>query len=330
MLKGGTYLITGASGFLGGMLVRKLLGSDSFPSEKLKIIGIVRDTHRAEKSFKDINDSRLVLLEADVRDRDYLFSKVNQPVDYVIHCASVTQSEEMIKHPVETADSIVIGTCHILELAYLLHVKSMVFLSSMEVYGAVSDTGKGRSEAELGELSLTSARSSYSLGKRMAEHYCHIYQQEYGIPVKIARLAQIFGKGVRMDDRRVYMQFASAVRNGKDIILKTAGKSLGNYCASDEAIEAILIILNQGENGEVYNVVNEANTICIYDMAEMVINQIAGGQIGIKVEQENSLDTGYAPDTALRMSGEKLRKLGWRPVKGLVQMYKEVLEELKV
>lgn len=99
-------------------------------------------------------------------------------------------------NPVETENSIVMGTHNILELARQRKIKSMVYLSSMEVYRMVPDIGRPRREEEIGDIQLDNARSCYLLGKRMTEHYCYIYAQEYGIPVKIARLAQTFGTGV--------------------------------------------------------------------------------------------------------------------------------------
>lgn len=96
--------------------------------------------------------------------------------------------------------------------------------SSDKVYGTVDDIGRPRKEDELGGMEIFFSRCCYPRGKRMAEHYCYIYQQEYGIPVKIARLAQTFGKGIRPDDNRVYMQFARAVNEGRDIILNIASQ----------------------------------------------------------------------------------------------------------
>lgn len=234
----------------------------------------------------------------------------------------------MVSNPVETADSIVLGTRNVLELAKRQQVKSMVYLSSMEVYGRVNDIGRTRKEEELGEISLVAPRSCYSLGKRMAEHYCHIYQKEYGVPVKIARLAQTFGVGVRPDDNRVYMQFTKAALEKKDIVLKTLGNSYGNYCAADEAVNAILLLLEKGVDGETYNVVNESNTMCIREMAQLVAEKVAGGKISVRVELEEEGKTGYAPDTQLKLAGEKMAELGWKPTKGLEEMYLDVLQEI--
>ncbi len=326
----GNYLITGITGFLGSMTAQKLICSEKFKKGTIKIAGITRDVHKARQIFKNTEDSGLLLLESDVRDKANLFSEIEMPIDYMIHCASITQSAEMVGHPVEVADSMIQGTCNLLELATKGQLKGMVYLSSMEVYGTVKDIGRMRTEEELGDVGLFSSRSCDPLGKRIAEHYCYLYQQEYGIPVKIARLAQTFGKGVRPDDNRVYMQFARAAYEGRDIILKTKGDSMGNYCASDDAVDAIFTILYHGKAGEAYNVVNEANTMRIRDMARLVAEQIAGGKIKVKMELEAPGITGYAPDTSLKLSAEKLRKLGWNPSKKLTEMYRDVIQELKI
>lgn len=326
-----TYLITGATGQIGRVLVQKILEASC--DEKLVLL--VRDKPSAEKLFRTYLGERACGLEYIEYSLEAAFPELparlrNGTIDYMIHCAAPTASKYMISYPVETADSIVLGTKNMLELAKALAVKSMVFLSSMEVYGQVYDIGRPRSEEELGKIDLNSRRSCYSLGKRMAEHYCHIYHQEYGVPVKIARLAQIFGCGVRLDDNRVYMQFAKAAAEKRDIILNTPGASIGNYCASDDAARAILTILVKGENGEVYNVVNEENTMQILDMANLVAKKVMNGQISVKVELKDSKETGYAPDTSLRMSSKKLCSLGWRAEKSLWRMYMDVMDELQL
>ncbi|EOS39848.1 hypothetical protein C808_00818 [Lachnospiraceae bacterium M18-1] len=324
----GTYLITGITGFLGSMTANELMHSEEYKQGRIKITGITRDIFRARQIFNSTEHQELLLVEVDIRDRNDLLSAIDSSVDYIIHCASVTRSAEMVRHPVETADSIVMGTRNMLELAKKLQIESMVCLSSMEVYGTVGDIGRPRKEDELGEVELFSPRSCYPLGKRMAEHYCYIYQQEYGVPVKISRLAQTFGKGIRPDDNRVYMQFARAVNEGRDIVLKTMGNSMGNYCASDDAVNAVFTILYCGRDGEAYNVVNEENTMSIREMAELAAGQTAGEQIKVKIELEDPNMTGYAPDTGLKLSGEKLRQLGWHPSKNLAEMYRDVIRTL--
>jgi len=320
----GTYVITGASGMIGGMLAGKLLSAEAYRQGRIRVIGTARS-----RNTQRVGPPGMTWLETDCREQAVFRERIRTRVDYIIHCAAPTASSYMVSNPVETADSIIDATRNMLELARWFRVKSIVCLSSMEVYGQVSDIGRPRTEEELGMIDLRMARNSYPLGKRIAEHYCHSYYQEYGVPAKIARLAQTFGAGVRQEDQRVYMQFARAVLERRDIVLKTAGMSMGNYCAVDDAVDAIFTILYSGKDGEVYNVVNEANTMRIREMAELVAKQIAGGSIGVRYEPSEMEKAAYAPDTELRLSGEKLRRLGWTPGKNLASMYWDVIRTLK-
>lgn len=316
------YLITGATGYIGSMLVKSILQNE----RNAEIIALTRDSKKINGLFGE----KVKLFEIDLCDKASMDSMAVK-CDYIFHCASVTKSSEMVIHPVEVTESIVNTTQNILELARRSKAKSMVYLSSMEIYGNI-DCSDGRrvSEDELGEIDLLNVRSCYSMGKRMAENICYSYFKEYAVPVKIARLAQTFGRGILPTDSRVFAQFAKSVLNGTDIILRTNGTSMGNYCAIEDAIEGLFTILHKGENGEAYNVVNEENTMRIREMADLVAGQVAGGKIQVRVEVEDIGKNGYAPDTGLRLSGEKLRKLGWRPGKGLIEMYRDVIKEMEI
>lgn len=322
-----TYFITGATGLIGSTLVRNIILSHKYISGQCQVIVLVRNAERFQEMFCDMDCGAIRIVEGDIGQKA-IYSQITEDIDYIIHCAAPTSSAYMVSNPVETADSIVLGTHNILKLAQRKAVKGMVYLSSMEVYGIVPDIGRTRREDELGDIPLDSVRSCYPLAKRMAEHYCYIYAKEYGVPVKIARLAQTFGTGVQTEDNRVYMQFARSVLAQKDIVLKTDGMSMGNYCAIDDVVKAIFLILQIGEEGEVYNVVNESNTMRIKEMARMVTEEIAGGSIRVVVEPEVSDKVVYAPQTNLRLSGEKLRKLGWSPEYSLREMYQQVIRQL--
>jgi nucleoside-diphosphate-sugar epimerase len=236
----------------------------------------------------------------------------------------------MIAHPVEVTQSIINTTQNVLELARRCSIKSMVYLSSMEVYGDINCSyGSRVSETELGNIDILNTRSCYPLGKRMAENICYSYYKEYGIPVKIARLAQTFGRGILPTDNRVFAQFARAARDGKNIVLNTKGNSMGNYCGMEDAIAGIMTILVHGTDGEAYNVVNEVNTMTIRQMAELVCNEISGGKIVVEYDIPKENPLGFAPDTGLRLSGQKLEALGWKPRKHLLDMYKDLIADMR-
>lgn len=313
------FLVTGASGYIGSMLVRHISAS----YEDAVVTAAVRDRRKCEGRFP----AGVFVLEADLCD-EAAVSRIEGDFDYVIHCASITKSSEMAARPVEVIQSIVNTAQNVLNLVRQRHVKSLVYLSSMEVYGAICCSEGHRvreEEAADGAVDLLSVRSCYPLGKRMAENLCYSYYKEYGLPIKIARLAQTFGEGTLPTDSRVFMQFAKAAKDGTDIILHTEGNSVGNYCGIHDAIAGILTILKRGVNGEAYNVVNEQNTMTIRQMAELVAEKIAGDRIQIRYDIPSENIYGYAPDTGLRLSGKKLESLGWHPSESLEKMYREVI-----
>lgn len=315
-----TYLITGATGYIGSMLIKHLRKTD----HDCRITALVRNRQKAQEMFPD----GITILQTDLSDRTAMRDlKIN--CSFLIHCASVTKSAEMVSHPVEVTESIVNVTQNVLGLARRCGVKSMVYLSSMEVYGDIDcSDGHRVTETEAGNIETLHVRSCYPLGKRMAENICYSYYKEYGVPVKIARLAQTFGRGVPPEDNRVFARFARAAKAGKDIILHTTGASMGNYCGIDDAVSGILFILEHGRDGEAYNVVNEENTMTIREMAMLAAERIAGKKIKVIYDIPNDNRYGYAADTGLRLSGKKLSALGWQPIQSLTEMYLDVLEDI--
>lgn len=314
------YCITGATGYIGWKLVEYIRRHD----EGAKIVAIVRDKAKAAQLFSD----QVELIIADLTD-EYQVKKINRNFEYIIHGASITKSVEMVSHPVEVINSIINTTQNMLELARRCKLRSMVFLSSMEIYGDIDCTDGHRvSEHEYGNIDLLNVRSCYSLGKRMSENICYSYYKEYGTPVKIARLAQIFGDEILPTENRVFAQFARAVKNGTDIVLHTEGNSMGNYCGIRDALAGILLILKQGKDGEAYNIVNEKHTMTIRRMADFVANEIANGKIKVVYEIPKDNKYGYAAHTGIRLSAKKLMDLGWSPQENFEDMYKEIISKL--
>lgn len=83
-----------------------------------------------------------------------------------------------------------------LRLATDKKVKSMVFISSMEMYGSFNNSDFLCTEEKIGYIDPLKVRSNYPEAKRMCENLCIAYSNEYGVPVKIARLSQTFGAGI--------------------------------------------------------------------------------------------------------------------------------------
>ena len=130
------------------------------------------------------------------------------------------------------------------------------------------------------------------------------------------------------NENRVFAQFARSVVHGENIVLHTNGESMGNYCYTVDAIKAILLLLKKGEAGETYTVVNENSTMTIREMAHMVAEKFSDGKSLVVLDIPEGNQYGYAPETKMSLSSERLRKLGWIPEVSLTESYQRMLPSL--
>jgi len=313
-----TIMVTGATGFIGMLLVGFFCYLNEKINAQIKIVIVIRNKEKAETLFKDLP---IKVVVGDISD------KINYSgtVDYIIHCAANTDSKFMVDKPIECVNGIVNGTQAVCEFAVTKNIKSMVYLSSMEIYGNIEGIIDRVTEENMGKIDLLNKRSSYPLGKRMAENICYCFSQEYQCPIKIARLSQTFGAGyVINNSSKIFAYIGDCVLNQCDIVLHTDGLSMGNYVYSADAISGIICILVDGNVGEAYNVVNEDLTMTIREMAEFVIKNFKI-DINIVYDIPNKNIFGYASKTNIKLSGQKLQKLGWAPQYDMKDMYQRML-----
>ena len=320
-LKNSNILVTGASGLIGSQIVKAIMCSNRKNNTNIHVIAMGRKFENVYESLEKVD-----LICSDIRDE----IKIDESIDYIIHCASATASKEFVTHPVDVIDVSVLGTRNVLNLAREKKVKAMVYLSSMEAFGQTNPSLESVKEEDLGYIDVNSIRSCYSESKRMIECMCSCYAFQYGLNVKSARLAQTFGAGVLKTENRIFAQFARSVIDNKDIVLHTKGESYGNYCYSRDAIVAILMLLIKGNAGESYNISNPETNIMIKDMANMVATKIAKGKIKVVFDiPEDNLKYGYAPDVKMKINSDKMQDLGWKPEIGLEEAYIRLIESMK-
>ena len=329
-LCGKSVFVTGATGLIGSLLVRLFAYANETRSADITIYPFVRSKEKAAGIYGDLlSDPHVHLITGDLlQPVGGAFEKsscADASIDYIFHGAAITTSKVMVEKPVETIATSLTGTENVLKFAAEKKVRSMVYLSSMEMYGTFPDGTGEVTEDMLGDIDIKKIRSNYPLSKRMCENMCVAFHSEYGVPVKIARLAQTFGAGILPGENRVFAQFAKSALAGEDIVLHTEGKSEGNYCYSADALAALIVLLFKGADAESYNVVNEATHTTIAGMAKMVAEEIADGRIKVifDIPKENTF--GYAADTKLKLSAQKLRSLGWTPQTPLPTAYQRLM-----
>ena len=321
-LRNSSFVITGATGLIGSLIVKYLLYANRTMNFGANINAVVRNVEKADKIFAEEKTDALTYVVADLTKE-----KVNceGDCDYIVHAAAVTASKVMVSDPVGTICTSIDGTEKMLQLAVEKKAKAFIYISSMEIYGQPTVGGK-TAEKDLGYVDIENVRSCYPEGKRMCECLCTAYAAQYGVNVISARLAQTFGAGILPTENRVFAQFARSVMRGENIVLHTTGESEGNYVYTADAIAAIMTLLVKGKAGEAYNIANEDSHITIRNMAELVAREIAGEKIQVVIDiPEDSVSLGYAPPVKMWLDASKMRELGWKPEIGLVEAYKRMI-----
>ncbi len=311
-LKGAAVLVTGATGLIGSMCVRSFRAAELRYGLGITIIAQIRNEEKAKELFGDESAAGVV------------FTKdIGVPCTHIVHTLSPTASRFFIENPVETVKVSVDSALEMLETAKKNGARA-VYLSSMEQYGVPYEAGSVMSEDMSGVIDHLSPRASYPQSKRLCECLCASYASEYGVDVKIARLAQTFGAGAPKSDGRMPLQFARAAAAGKDIVLHTEGRSVINSVYLTDAVRGILTVLGKGAKGEAYNICNEGETRSVLETARIAASLSRGARSGVRIEIPEE-DPGFAPDNTMRLDTKKLRALGWEPRVTLKEAYSRLI-----
>jgi len=310
-IDGQRFLITGGAGFIGAYLVDLLAYWNERKAKKPCEIYCL-DT------FITGTPNRLRHLEG----RPY-FHKLSQSAadplppglgfDYIIHCAGIASPMFYRKFPIETMDANVGGVRNLLEFSSRNKVKSMLFFSSSEIYGDPPADRIPTQEDFRGNVSCTGPRACYDESKRYGETLCVNFWRTKGVPVKIVRPFNVYGPGMRIDDKRVVPDFFRDAFEGRDIVLLSDGKATRSFAYISDAAEGFMRALFSEHNGEPFNIGNDAEELSMLDLAKEVC-ALFGNRISVAFK--TSEDKNYLTDNPVRRcpdTGKARRLLGYAP-----------------
>ena len=315
-LAGTTLLVTGGSGFLCSYLLEVIAClNDTVLEEACRVISV--DNLRSGVADRVAHLARrpeFRLLNADVS-RPF---RPDRRVDWIIHGAGIASPTFYRQYPLETVDVNVTGTRQMLELARNADVRSLLYLSTSEIYGDPDPRFIPTPEDYRGYVSCTGPRACYDESKRLAETLCSIYFNRYGTPVKVIRPFNVYGPGQRLDDRRIIPDLMSAAVSRKPLVLYSDGRATRSFCYVSDAVRAMLLILVSRADGEAFNVGNDEREISIADLARELA--VIAGPDAAAVTHETSADPHYLTDNPQRRCPDlkKLRaQFQWQPKVGL-------------
>ena len=289
-------LVLGATGFLGGLVARRL----------------VREGHEvvclARGASVESPDPSIRYVQATLDDADAIAEHAVD-ADYLLHFAwDTTPGTSKGQPTIETVNNL-LPTFRLIEQLQSISKCQLVFISSA---GAVYDES-GTTVAN--ESSALNPKSYYGAGKLAAEMFLRAFCSQTGVPVVIARPTNVYGPG-----QRVKRQFAivptlmQAVRNGSRFTIWGSGDAQRDYLYSEDFAEFFVSLTERQWLG--FNVFNlSSNRSCSVIELCRLVEKVSGKELALEYLPDRGVDLqGIEIDSSLAKA-----ELGWQAATDLEQ-----------
>ena len=192
-------------------------------------------------------------------------------------------------------DTIVEGTRHVLELARVKNVRSVLHTSSGAVYGRQPSEITHNIEDFIGGQDVYDKSAAYGEGKRVAEMLGNIYYNSHGVPSKMARCFAFVGPYLPLDIHFAVGNFIRDVLNGNKIVIKGDGTPFRSYMYASDLAIWLWTILVFGENCRPYNVGSD-DDLNIGELASLVASfSESEKEIEIRTPKSGAPPARYVP-----------------------------------
>ncbi len=256
-----TILVTGASGFIGSNLAKRLLQEDNV------VIGLDNMNDYYDVNIKEYRLSELIkydnytFVKGDLADKeliDSLFSKYH--FDIVVNLAAQAGVRYSITNPDAYISSNIIGFYNILEACRHNPVEHLVYASSSSVYGSNKKVPYSTDDKVDNPVSL------YAATKKSDELMAHAYSKLYNIPCTGLRFFTVYGPAGRPD--MAYFGFTNKLVNNETIKIFNYGNCKRDFTYIDDIVEGVIRVMKKapekkdGDDGlpippyKIYNIGN--------------------------------------------------------------------------
>lgn len=266
-LENKTVLITGAYGMLASYMVYMLMYLNEKRGMHINIIALGRSKDKFERRFGEVGKYGYLKFYASALCDGKL---PDEKIDYIIHAASLASPQYYKAYPIEVIMPNIIGSYHLLELAFKNDVNGYLLFSTGDIYGMVKGVGS-IGETDYGVMDTLDIHNCYGESKRMAEAMCKAWMQEKSVEMKIARIWHTYAPTMDIkSDPRVFASFVRNVVEKKDIVMLSDGTTKRSFCYIADAIAGYFTIMLCGQSGEAYNVCNAREFYSIGELAEIL------------------------------------------------------------
>jgi CDP-glucose 4,6-dehydratase len=293
--------ITGATGLVGGWLVRKLVESGA------DVVCLVRDwVPQSELASSRLID-KVKVVRGDVRDEKLLERVLGEyEIDTVIHLAAQTIVTIANRNPISTFETNIGGTWSLLEACRRSSTVGQVVMAS-------SDKAYGDHETlPYDETTPLEGRHPYDVSKSCADLIAQAYAATYDSPVAITRCGNFYGGGDLNWNRIVPGTIRSVLRGSRPII-RSDGRYVRDYFYVEDGVAAYMLLAERlAENrhlyGQAFNFSNEIQ-VTVLELVEKILEQMDSDlEPDVRNETRNEIRHQY-------LSASKAKKvLGWEPL----------------
>ncbi len=261
MIEGKKIFITGGAGFIGSMLVGRLVENNQI---------IVYDNF-ARNSIKDkpyLNHPNITIIEGDVLDYD-LLCKSMQGAGIVVHCAAIAGIDTVIKSPVNTMRVNMVGSANVLQAATKLkHCERVVCFSTSEVFGQQAFNSSETDNTVMGKVG--EARWTYVVSKLAEEHLAISYYEEKWLPTTVVRPFNVYGPG--QVGEGALRTFILRALKGETIEIHGEGTQIRAWCYVDDMVDGLLLAMQHPKAvGQSFNIGNQKAVLTIFGLANTVV-----------------------------------------------------------
>lgn len=290
--------VAGGAGFIGRVMCSKLLDRGD---EVVCIDNLVTGTSEHVKELSE--RAGFSFLEADISDG----VDAGGPLDAVVNLACPASPADFGPLSLEILGAGSTGVAKLLELARRHHARFLQ-ASTSEVYG--DPVVHPQPESYWGNVNPVGPRSVYDEAKRFGEALTMAFHRRYGLEVRIARIFNTYGPGMRLDDGRVVSNFVTQALRGTPLTVYGDGTQTRSLCYVDDEVDGLIALLDSSYTGPV-NVGNDDERT-IQEIAELVI-ELTGSSSEIAHLALPADDPAQRrPDLTIAR-----RDIGWEPVTSL-------------